>query len=128
MDVDNLPAFMRDGALFECGHCARCPSNPAMHLKHCKACQSVMYCSKDCQKAAWPTHRDACNFVRDWKRENEPQKFGGYDTPVQLASAVSDWMQKQQQALHVLVRTTVLMSCNIEEAFASPDPPDILVI
>ncbi|GJE92287.1 zinc finger MYND domain-containing protein [Phanerochaete sordida] len=30
------------------------------NLKKCSQCQYVKYCSRDCQKAAWPTHKLSC--------------------------------------------------------------------
>ena len=39
-------------------HCARCekPAN-----KKCSVCKSVSYCSRECQKLDWPSHRDKCS-------------------------------------------------------------------
>ncbi|KAI9056918.1 hypothetical protein FKP32DRAFT_1598797 [Trametes sanguinea] len=122
MDIDwnTLPTFMRGGTLFQCGNCGDRGLDPAKKLKRCNACQTIMYCSKECQKAAWPIHKDTCNSVRDWRRGNEPKKFGGYDTPAQLANALGEWVRRQRQSLHFLARATILTCCNVEETFASP--------
>lgn len=40
-------------------HCAVCGIT-RKGLKSCKSCQSTVYCSKECQKAAWPTHKLQC--------------------------------------------------------------------
>jgi len=34
-------------------------------LKACASCRLVRYCSKSCQRDAWPTHKTRCNDVRD---------------------------------------------------------------
>ncbi|KAI0350224.1 hypothetical protein OH77DRAFT_1413503 [Trametes cingulata] len=38
-----------------CHHCRNVKSEQA--LKRCAACRVVMYCSKECQKKAWPEHK-----------------------------------------------------------------------
>lgn len=30
-------------------------------LFRCSRCHRVVYCSKDCQRTAWPSHKQACN-------------------------------------------------------------------
>eukprot|EP01136_Pigoraptor_vietnamica_P036606 Opistho-1_new@103421 len=39
--------------------CAACGKGDVKLLK-CGACLVVRYCSRECQKAAWPQHRQAC--------------------------------------------------------------------
>jgi len=34
------------------------------HLSECSACRQTRYCSKDCQKAHWPAHKDLCKATR----------------------------------------------------------------
>lgn len=42
-----------------CGHCKKSESQLPTNtkLKRCVGCSIALYCSKDCQKAAWPTHK-----------------------------------------------------------------------
>jgi len=40
-----------------CDSCGKTGDN----LKKCVRCESVMYCNKDCQRAAWKTHKKACH-------------------------------------------------------------------
>ena len=44
------------------GHCAKCAKTAAsgIDLKHCAKCRTTRYCSRDCQKADWKTHKKAC--------------------------------------------------------------------
>ncbi|KAK9804062.1 hypothetical protein WJX73_000599 [Symbiochloris irregularis] len=39
--------------------CAQC--GQVRHCKRCTACKLVFYCSKECQKAAWPKHKAECS-------------------------------------------------------------------
>ncbi|KAJ7440823.1 hypothetical protein B0H11DRAFT_2098434 [Mycena galericulata] len=40
--------------------CAVC-GNLAYELRRCGKCKHASYCSKECQKADWPTHKSACS-------------------------------------------------------------------
>lgn len=39
-------------------YCKTCRSH--RHTKKCSQCKSVAYCSKECQKSDWPSHKAAC--------------------------------------------------------------------
>ena len=41
---------------FECGQCQK-----KEQLKNCTRCQHVRYCSRECQKSAWKTHKMVCH-------------------------------------------------------------------
>lgn len=43
-----------------CRTCGR-RGTVAAPLKYCARCRDVLYCSRDCQVADWPTHRGSCN-------------------------------------------------------------------
>jgi hypothetical protein len=47
--------------------CARCHQTQEQldePMKRCTGCRSVLYCSRDCQKLAWKTHKSACRAVQ----------------------------------------------------------------
>lgn len=46
----------RDKGSFPCGCCGKVESN----LKQCSVCKKAQYCSRDCQKKAWKTHKREC--------------------------------------------------------------------
>jgi len=48
-------------------HCSSC-DKPATH--RCGGCISYYYCSTDCQKSDWPTHKSICK-----KHQSEKNKF-----------------------------------------------------
>jgi hypothetical protein len=43
-----------------CRHCRKTPAALGRALKRCAKCQSVTYCSRDCQQADWSSHKKAC--------------------------------------------------------------------
>ena len=38
---------------------------PGLCLKQCSACRIARYCSRECQKRAWPEHKAACCRARE---------------------------------------------------------------
>jgi len=49
----------RDKGSFPCDHCGKVESN----LQRCARCKKSQYCSRDCQKSAWKTHKSECVAV-----------------------------------------------------------------
>ena len=49
-------------------YCARCGAQEVhvAQFKRCAACkdEGALYCSKECQRAAWPAHKAACKAAR----------------------------------------------------------------
>ncbi|KYR01632.1 hypothetical protein DLAC_01633 [Tieghemostelium lacteum] len=39
-----------------------------LKLLECSGCKSVKYCCKDCQVSHWPTHKEACNKIKEQKQ------------------------------------------------------------
>jgi hypothetical protein len=42
-----------------CGHCRKVEGRKG-EFKRCSQCKQVAYCSRDCQKADWKSHKAAC--------------------------------------------------------------------
>lgn len=43
-----------------CHTCFRPPSTPTGKMKICGGCKVVYYCSPECQKKDWPSHKESC--------------------------------------------------------------------
>ena len=59
----NVLAFSSD-ANNVCAHCCCGPSQDNS-LKTCAGCRTVWYCSRDCQKAGWKSHKRVCGKSED---------------------------------------------------------------
>merc|ERR1712098_742403 len=46
-------------ALLRCANCEKLEKS-LKEFKKCLGCNSVYYCSKDCQRAHWPSHKNIC--------------------------------------------------------------------
>jgi hypothetical protein len=82
---DEHPRVQKKLARRRCGNCrGEAPLVvPAFQL--CAGCESVSYCSRDCQKAHWRrTHRSTCKFFRKAKSVARDNLLG-------LAKAVDDF-------------------------------------
>ena len=56
-------------SIVKMGHCNNpdCPlpdgKTERSKLMNCEECRSIYYCSRECQKAAWPSHKEYCAMV-----------------------------------------------------------------
>ena len=81
---DEHPRVQKKLARRRCGNCQGEAPLVVSPFQLCAGCESVSYCSRDCQKAHWRrTHRLTCKFFR--KAKSVDRKFLG------LAKAVDDF-------------------------------------
>ncbi|TCD60800.1 hypothetical protein EIP91_009500 [Steccherinum ochraceum] len=76
----------------KCAHCDL--GEPVKTLSKCTGCQIVMYCSRDCQRAAWRGHRDICRKnmeTRDSARNMIDQGLMS-STTLNNLTALSSWL------------------------------------
>ena len=51
-----------------CGFCAA-PPPPGKELMRCAGCKNAGYCSRKCQKAAWPSHKRECARLKKERKQ-----------------------------------------------------------
>lgn len=56
---------VEDIGMLACAHCSQ--TLPSM--KRCTQCRAVLYCSGDCQKKHWPSHKAECTRLPQDMRE-----------------------------------------------------------
>lgn len=58
----------------ECTSCKKAP--PEVNLKRCAKCSTTPYCSRDCQKADWKSHKKICAKQADSRAAAAPDPDG----------------------------------------------------
>lgn len=54
-----------------CNKCAKTKSEHGVNLKRCAKCKNPHYCSRDCQKADWKTHKKSCSMTPGGSSSND---------------------------------------------------------
>ena len=64
------PSLIRPLGFTKTDTCALCGvDSTTMKLSNCSACQRVQYCSGECQKADWKTHKPICKLITEDKKK-----------------------------------------------------------
>ncbi|KAM5542720.1 hypothetical protein V8D89_003681 [Ganoderma adspersum] len=87
-----------------CGCCQRTDVSK-QQLKKCGGCGAVRYCSKACQKQAWPFHKSSCRSHNSAEETGAEQ--AGYTAPLSLANAVKEWGNIHEDAFSTIVHSVV---------------------
>lgn len=66
---DQYNELLDEHQLFPMYHITQCchscqKKRPDVELDLCNRCHTVLYCSRECQKKAWPLHKPVCNSQR----------------------------------------------------------------
>ncbi|EIW60819.1 uncharacterized protein TRAVEDRAFT_64172 [Trametes versicolor FP-101664 SS1] len=97
-----------------CGYCWKYESDlPAnTKLKRCVGCSVALYCSRDCQKAAWATHKRLCRPSDSESAPNSlPNQLAGHSTPLELFTNLNEWVSNTHDyAFRTLMRAAVLLN------------------
>ena len=56
----------------DCAHCG-CPESAIHPLRYCDGCRQVKYCSQECQKKNWKSHKTFCQvYSKEQTSTSEP--------------------------------------------------------
>ncbi|RPD59255.1 hypothetical protein L226DRAFT_572242 [Lentinus tigrinus ALCF2SS1-7] len=86
-----------------CEHCCRHDLDKREY-KRCGGCSAVLYCSKECQRAAWPSHKEACRMRTPSVSEL------GYATPLAMKQMLQEWTSTHYYALTTIANAAVYLN------------------
>ncbi len=65
-----------------CTYCLKSPGDKTVEKVYdCGRCYFATYCSAECQKADWPTHKTVCRWLADQSTGLKPRQFLGLPHP-----------------------------------------------
>lgn len=56
-----------------CDNCDKRDSD-GVHIRFCSGCKSKDYCSPECQRAAWPSHKAICKETQNAKKDPDSMR------------------------------------------------------
>ncbi|EJF62679.1 hypothetical protein DICSQDRAFT_169068 [Dichomitus squalens LYAD-421 SS1] len=112
-----------------CVICGLSPSD-GIKLMKCNGCvDPPTYCSKECQKAHWPTHKASCQYISNKRMLANrpcslPDELHGFATLQDLTQAFSDYLSAHEWALETVTKISTLLRFK----FGRREQPDNAVL
>ncbi|PIL30596.1 hypothetical protein GSI_07297 [Ganoderma sinense ZZ0214-1] len=126
MDRPKLPL---DDAFLDLGqHCNNCGKRNwgGEKPKRCGGCGVVVYCDRECQRAAWKAHRLLCRSAPE--KDTSLSKELGYATPMALGMALGEWLRIHAWSLNTLVDSSVYLGGGIDTLLSPRQPAFFMVL
>ncbi|KAL1947288.1 hypothetical protein VTO73DRAFT_14249 [Trametes versicolor] len=112
----------------------RRPPQDGSKLRRCGGCATALYCGKECQKSAWPLHKQWCLRLADAARasshyDHEVHRFG-YTSSSAFARSMEDFIDTHIWAFDTIVEVQTLLKYGIhmDTLQISPQHRDIYLI
>ncbi|KAI0741566.1 hypothetical protein C8Q80DRAFT_1123435 [Daedaleopsis nitida] len=124
-----------------CHYCGEA-SRAYAKLKRCSGCELVMYCSKECQRRAWPEHKAVCRSkptedsgsgsgdeAHDTREDGRARfrKSLGYPTVASLSRALNTWIHAHRWSLMTTTKAAVLLAHGLGCRHLDPRTPQLIV-
>ncbi|EIW60865.1 uncharacterized protein TRAVEDRAFT_46102 [Trametes versicolor FP-101664 SS1] len=106
--------------------CGRGTETGGKLMKQCAGCSSATYCSKECQKAAWPMHKPCCRLIKRNAEvlsslDEDAQRFG-YESSITFAQAMHEYTEAHQWAVYNMILAHILLKSGPSMAIAQREP------
>ncbi|KAI0750324.1 hypothetical protein C8Q80DRAFT_1120296 [Daedaleopsis nitida] len=130
-EILELPTYSFEG----CNVCRtpRSHMDDPQKLSRCGGCTTTFYCSKVCQKVAWPSHRSTCQaplkeavVEGDW-RDLHWQRLG-YPTASSFLDTLRDWISMHQGTLADMANICVHNENGLAANLRSPHVFSLLLV
>ncbi len=72
--LENVKSRLQKALMDKCSNPECANSQEGGTLSECAACHSVRYCSRDCQLAHWPAHKEQCKIIKKKLQEEEAER------------------------------------------------------
>ncbi|KAI0373287.1 hypothetical protein BV20DRAFT_963126 [Pilatotrama ljubarskyi] len=106
----------------KCQRCGLLETELSTKLKRCTGCKIATYCSKECQKEAWSTHRLICRVTDSSTNtgfELKPNLLAGYPAAIALEYAVTEWHGVHNFAISTITTATAELHGGVDHGIAS---------
>ncbi|KAI0767208.1 hypothetical protein C8Q74DRAFT_1219145 [Fomes fomentarius] len=112
-----------------CAYCLNGPAQLGRPVKRCRGCALEMYCSRECQRAAWPSHKPHCKAAaRSSPAIQLVLDRLGYPTVMSLADALRDWLEIHKHALQIMATISAHLNGGIEHNLQSPERAFVMYV
>ncbi|KAI0694179.1 hypothetical protein C8T65DRAFT_585203 [Cerioporus squamosus] len=104
-----------------CFFCMRKASRLETPLKKCSGCSIAKYCSKECQKSAWPAHKSMCRSSRSATGAKHDEDLCGFPTSMALSSSMKEWSQIHEYTFYVITNMLANAAAgSVDHTFGAP--------
>ncbi|RDX52774.1 hypothetical protein OH76DRAFT_1480384 [Lentinus brumalis] len=97
-----------------CAFCMKRAKGLANPLRKCAGCSIALYCSKECQRSAWPSHKGSGAGT-----ESAGDLYG-YPTVMALSMAIKEWSQLHEHTFNIIANLMVYASGGVEHVLRNP--------
>ncbi|KAI0781368.1 hypothetical protein BD413DRAFT_28480 [Trametes elegans] len=110
-----------------CFQCRKPEQRGATKYKRCSGCELALYCSKTCQREAWPTHKRVCvgkapaggtSAQRSQRIPDPVAARYGFKSTIALCQGVCTWAETHNYALTQICSVTAILEGGIDANLA----------
>ncbi|KAI1791287.1 hypothetical protein LXA43DRAFT_434698 [Ganoderma leucocontextum] len=109
------PLFPRSFIHFRRRYCDKCCKGDSKF--RCAGCQAVVYCSRECQKAAWRSHKSECSSEPNVDLNLQASHLG-YPSSLSLLNALDEWIDTRRWCLYTLMCALVQLEGGVDAVLA----------
>ncbi|RDX52863.1 zf-MYND-domain-containing protein [Lentinus brumalis] len=123
-----------------CRQCDRAAAK-GERFRKCTGCKMTIYCSEECQRAAWPNHKDICHFMQTdsgWpifdaiaeaaQNEGDLEALAEMEQRQVLQALIRDFVEAHRPTLWAYMNSKMYLDGGVENFFAEGKETRVLLI